>query len=113
MTRCTICGALLRLVGRAHRCTAPAAERAPAPGVTHTGPVTHSVTHTPGVTHAPVTHKPGVTHKASVTHATGVTHTLDARSNGAERQARHRAKDPEGHRQRHRAYMRVWRQQGR
>lgn len=47
------------------------------------------------VTHTPLTHS--VTH-ASVTHG--------ARSKGAARQARYRAKDPNGYRQRHAEYMR-------
>jgi hypothetical protein len=42
----------------------------------------------------------GVTHKV----IDGVTHT-GARSKGAERQARYRAKDPDGYRLRHREYM--------
>ena len=87
--------------GRVHACRHPDGPRwsdnKAAP------PVTHSVTHSDRVTHS-------VTH--NVTHNDGrVTHTSDrvthsAKSKGAARQARYRAKDPDGYRQRHRDYMR-------
>jgi hypothetical protein len=79
---CAKCGANLALVGKMHRCV-------PRPATPPPMPVTHIVTH--AVTHAePDCAQP-----------------KPARSKGAARQARYRAKDPEAYRQRHRDYMRA------
>jgi hypothetical protein len=74
------CGAKFALVGRMHRCIPRADAPAVSPSVTHA--VTQSVTHA----------------KAPKT-----------RSKGAVPQAKYRAKDPEGYRQRHRDLMLRWR----